>query len=1094
MPVEDMGDLGQVVDGAAQRPGRRAGPRTAASGPASTRASSSWCSPTAPRSSSATPAAWPSGWPPRLNELAEEGIGATERRAGQGPPRLAGPRAAGRHRGPAEARASCAASSPPAASSSASTWARSTSSSRSSRPARCRRGLQRIGRAGHQVGEPSTGTIFPKHRGDLLEAAVVVRRMRDGLDRDDALPAQPARRARPADRRPRAAHRRVARSTTWPRWSGAAPTSPSSPTTLLAQRARPARRAATRARSSASCGRASCGTASTARVRGPRRLASGWPSPAAAPSPTAGCSACSCPTARASASSTRRWSTRAAPGETFLLGASHVAHRGHHLRAGHRHARRPASRARCRSGTATGPGRPLELGRALGAFVREIRALPDGDGDRSGCATTTASTRSPPATCVQYLDEQAEATGVVPDDRTIVVERFRDEIGDWRVCILSAVRHAGARAVGDGDRAPPRRPLRHAGRDDVGRRRHRAAPARGGRRACRSTSCMIDPDEIDELVVVDAAADVAVRVAVPRVRGARAAAAAPPARSSARRCGSSASGPPTCWRWRPSTRRSRSCSRRRASACRTCSTCPRCARCSAELRSRTVRVVSRRDAARRRRSRRACCSTGSPPTCTRATRRSPSAGPRRWRSTATCCAICSAPRSCASCSTRRARRPRARAAVPRRRSPGAQRRRAARRAAAGRRSRRSTEVRRCARRRRRGASARRARARTRRAIDGARRRCRARFAAAEDAARLPRRARLPRFRSGCRWRSPSRSTHPLETLVARYARTHGPFLAGRRRPPARRARRARRGRARRARGRRAGRARRVPARRRRARVVRRRRAAPAAAAFAGDAAPRGRAGRARRVRAVPAGMARRPPAQRRGIDALVEALGQLQGAAIVASALETEVLAGAVARVPPARPRRAVHDRRGRVGRRRRDRRQRRPRSPVLPRPGRGCWRRRPIRSSRRRVASTTRSATHLGAAGRQLLVRAARRAAGRHRRRAARARCGIWCGRARSPTTRWRRCASCCSAGKPTASTAPATGRPRPGRLTRIGPPAGAGRWSLVAPLALPAPVADRGGARRGACSCSSATASSHARRCWPKASRAGSRRCTPC
>ena len=43
------------------------------------------------------------------------------------------------------------------------------------------RGLQRIGRAGHQVGEPSRGTIFPKHRGDLLEAARSSRRMQDGL-------------------------------------------------------------------------------------------------------------------------------------------------------------------------------------------------------------------------------------------------------------------------------------------------------------------------------------------------------------------------------------------------------------------------------------------------------------------------------------------------------------------------------------------------------------------------------------------------------------------------------------------------------------------------------------------------------------------------------------------------------------------------------------------------------------------------------------------------------------------------------------------------------------------------------------------------
>ena len=47
-------------------------------------------------------------------------------------------------------------------------------------PGAVSRGLQRVGRAGHSVGEPSKGTIFPKHRGDLLEAAVVARRMLDG--------------------------------------------------------------------------------------------------------------------------------------------------------------------------------------------------------------------------------------------------------------------------------------------------------------------------------------------------------------------------------------------------------------------------------------------------------------------------------------------------------------------------------------------------------------------------------------------------------------------------------------------------------------------------------------------------------------------------------------------------------------------------------------------------------------------------------------------------------------------------------------------------------------------------------------------------
>ena len=52
-------------------------------------------------------------------------------------------------------------------------------------------GLQRIGRAGHQVGEPSTGKIFPKYRGDLVEAAVVVRRMLDGAIEETRVPRNP---------------------------------------------------------------------------------------------------------------------------------------------------------------------------------------------------------------------------------------------------------------------------------------------------------------------------------------------------------------------------------------------------------------------------------------------------------------------------------------------------------------------------------------------------------------------------------------------------------------------------------------------------------------------------------------------------------------------------------------------------------------------------------------------------------------------------------------------------------------------------------------------------------------------------------------
>ena len=58
-------------------------------------------------------------------------------------------------------------------------------------PGSVARGMQRVGRAGHQVGEPSTGKIFPKYRGDLLEATAVARRMREGLVEEMRYPRNP---------------------------------------------------------------------------------------------------------------------------------------------------------------------------------------------------------------------------------------------------------------------------------------------------------------------------------------------------------------------------------------------------------------------------------------------------------------------------------------------------------------------------------------------------------------------------------------------------------------------------------------------------------------------------------------------------------------------------------------------------------------------------------------------------------------------------------------------------------------------------------------------------------------------------------------
>jgi len=83
-----------------------------------------------------------------------------------------------------------------------------------------------------------------------------------------------------------------------------------------------------------------------------------------------------------------------------------------------------------------GPGRPLEFGRRIGALVRGLRALP------KAAALTRLVTEhdlDPGAAenLAQFLADQESATGQVPDDRTIVVERVRDELGDWRMCVLT---------------------------------------------------------------------------------------------------------------------------------------------------------------------------------------------------------------------------------------------------------------------------------------------------------------------------------------------------------------------------------------------------------------------------------------------------------------------------------------------------------------------------------------------------------------------------------------------------------------------------------------------------------------------------------
>ncbi|CAN5731733.1 DEAD/DEAH box helicase [soil metagenome] len=95
-------------------------------------------------------------------------------------------------------------------------------------------------------------------------------------------------------------------------------------------------------------------------------------------------------------------------------------------------------------------GRPLEFGRRIGALVRELREVP-----RSVAIArlTTEHDLEPGAAenVLRYLADQEIVTTVVPDDRNIVIERVRDELGDWRVCVLtpfgSRIHAPGAMAI-----------------------------------------------------------------------------------------------------------------------------------------------------------------------------------------------------------------------------------------------------------------------------------------------------------------------------------------------------------------------------------------------------------------------------------------------------------------------------------------------------------------------------------------------------------------------------------------------------------------------------------------------------------------------
>ncbi|WP_393061314.1 DEAD/DEAH box helicase [Streptomyces sp. LN549] len=297
-------------------------------------------------------------------------------------------------------------------------------------------GLQRVGRAGHQVGAVSTGVVFPKYRGDLVQAAVVTERMREGSIEALRIPSNPldvlaqqlvamvaldswqvddllavTRRAAPfaslpesaftavldmlAGRYPSDAFAELRPRVVWDRVAGTVTGRPG------AQR-----------------------LAVTSGGTIPDRGLFGVFLAGADPKKGGG--------RVGELDEEMVYESRV--GDVFTLGTTSWRIED-------------ITRDRVLVSPAPGVpgrlpfwkgdqlGRPLELGRALGAFLRELGGLsPEEVRQRllaAGLDTWAVDN------VLSYIDEQRRACGHVPDDRTILVERFRDELGDWRVVVHS---------------------------------------------------------------------------------------------------------------------------------------------------------------------------------------------------------------------------------------------------------------------------------------------------------------------------------------------------------------------------------------------------------------------------------------------------------------------------------------------------------------------------------------------------------------------------------------------------------------------------------------------------------------------------------
>ena len=292
------------------------------------------------------------------------------------------------------------------------------------------RGLQRIGRAGHSVGDVSRGRIFPKFRADLLECAVVAKRMRDGLIETtvvprnalDVLAQQIVAIAAAADEQPVSVDELYALVTRTHSYAELSRGQLENVLDMLDGRYPSSEFAELRPRI--------VWDRITGVIR-PRPGARQLAVTNAGTIPDRGLFAVTLPDGRRVGELDEEMVYEARPGQTFLLGATtwRIEEIGRDRVIVTPAPGLPGAVPFWRG---DGVGRPRELGEAIGAFARwAVDVSPEVLESEYDLDQRAA------VNLVEFLREQQLATRVVPSDRAIVIERFRDEIGDWRLCVLS---------------------------------------------------------------------------------------------------------------------------------------------------------------------------------------------------------------------------------------------------------------------------------------------------------------------------------------------------------------------------------------------------------------------------------------------------------------------------------------------------------------------------------------------------------------------------------------------------------------------------------------------------------------------------------